>query len=117
MAGVGTSDIDVVEVHDCFTIAELVCLEELGFFEPGRAAAATTAGATAIGGDLPVNTSGGLKSKGHPVGATGIAQIIEITEQLTGRAEGRQVEGAKLGLAQNMGGSGGSSTVHILEVS
>ncbi|MCP4570996.1 MAG: thiolase domain-containing protein [bacterium] len=117
MAGVGPKDIDVVEVHDCFTIAELVCLEELGFFEPGQAAAATKAGTTALGGDLPVNTSGGLKSKGHPVGATGIAQIIEIVEQLTGRAEGRQVEGAKIGLAQNMGGSGGSSTVHILEVS
>jgi len=117
MAGVGPKDIDVVEVHDCFTIAEIVCLEELGFFEPGQAAAAGAAGATGLEGDIPVNTSGGLKSKGHPVGATGIAQIIEITEQLTGRAEGRQVAGAKLGLAQNMGGSGGSCTVHILEVS
>ena len=116
-AGVSPRDIDLCEVHDCFTIAELVCLEELGFFEPGKAAAATMAGATALGGDIPVNTSGGLKSKGHPVGATGIAQIVEIYEQLAGRAGPRQVKNARLGLAQNMGGSGGSSTVHILEVS
>ena len=117
MAGVGPRDIDVCEVHDCFTIAELVCLEELGFYEAGRAGAATSAGETALGGRIPVNTSGGLKSKGHPVGATGIAQIVEIYEQLAGRAGKRQVDGARLGLAQNMGGSGGSSTVHILEVS
>ena len=116
-AGVSARDIDLCEVHDCFTIAELVCLEELGFFEAGRAAAATMAGATALKGDLPVNTSGGLKSKGHPVGATGIAQIVELYDQLAGRAGPRQVKGARLGLAQNMGGSGGSSTVHILEVS
>jgi acetyl-CoA C-acetyltransferase len=116
-AKVGPKDIDVLEVHDCFTIAELVCLEELGFFERGEAAAATVAGATTLGGDIPVNTSGGLKSKGHPVGATGIAQIIEIYEQLAGRSGQRQVPNARLGLAQNMGGSGGSSTVHILEVS
>ncbi|MBE0566051.1 MAG: thiolase domain-containing protein [Krumholzibacteria bacterium] len=117
MAGVGPRDIDLVEVHDCFTIAELVCLEELGFFEPGKAAAATSAGETALGGRIPVNTSGGLKSKGHPVGATGIAQIAELYEQLTGKAGKRQVKDARRGLAQNMGGSGGSCTVHILEVS
>lgn len=117
MAQVGPRDIDVVEVHDCFTIAELVCLEELGFFEAGRAAAATSAGETALGGRIPVNTSGGLKSKGHPVGATGIAQIVEIHDQLAGRAGKRQVKDARRGLAQNMGGSGGSCTVHILEVS
>jgi len=115
-AGVGPKDIDVCEVHDCFTIAELVCLEEMGFYEPGQAAAATDAGKTGLEGEVAVNTSGGLKSKGHPVGATGIAQIIEIHEQLTGQAEGRQRKDARLGLAQNMGGSGGSSTVHILEV-
>ncbi|MFO7609336.1 MAG: thiolase domain-containing protein [Candidatus Krumholzibacteriia bacterium] len=117
MAQVGPRDIDVVEVHDCFTIAELVCLEELGFFEGGQAAAATSAGETALGGRLPVNTSGGLKSKGHPVGATGIAQIVELCAQLTGTAGKRQVKDARRGLAQNMGGSGGSCTVHILEVS
>ena len=116
-AGVKTGDIDVVEVHDCFTIAELCCLEELGFYEAGTAGPATLAGETALGGKLPVNTSGGLKSKGHPVGATGVAQIIEIYEQLCGKSGDRQVADARLGLAQNMGGSGGSAVVHILEVS
>ena len=115
-SGVKVGDIDVCEVHDCFTIAELCCLEELGFYEAGQAAAATVAGETSLEGKVAVNTSGGLKSKGHPVGATGIAQIVELHEQLTGRAEGRQRKDARLGLAQNMGGSGGSSTVHILEV-
>jgi acetyl-CoA C-acetyltransferase len=115
-AGVTTGDIDFCEVHDCFTIAELCCLEELGFYEAGQAGPATVAGETALGGKLPVNTSGGLKSKGHPVGATGVGQIVELYEQLTGRSGDRQVKGARLGLAQNMGGSGGSSLVHILEV-
>ena len=117
MAGVKPGDIDVCEVHDCFTIAEIVCLEELGFFPRGEAAAAVVDGATALDGKIAVNTSGGLKSKGHPVGATGVGQIVEIYEQLTERSEARQVKGARLGLAQNMGGSGGSSLVHILEVS
>jgi len=117
MAGVKPQDIDLCEVHDCFTIAELVCLEELGFFPRGEAAAATVDGATGLEGTIPVNTSGGLKSKGHPVGATGIAQIVELVEQLTGRSAKRQVKNPRLAMAQNMGGSGGSSTVHILEVS
>ena len=82
----------------------------------GNYRAATLDGETAIGGKLPVNPSGGLKSKGHPVGATGVGQIVEVYEQLAGRSGERQVKGAKLGLAQNMGGSGGSSVVHILEV-
>jgi acetyl-CoA C-acetyltransferase len=112
----GPKDIDFCEVHDCFTIAELVVLEELGLFEPGQAGPATENGETAIDGSTPVNTSGGLKSKGHPVGATGVAQIVELTEQLTGQSGERQLEGARRGLAQNMGGSGGSCTVHILEV-
>ncbi|MEN8007744.1 MAG: thiolase domain-containing protein [Candidatus Krumholzibacteriota bacterium] len=115
-AGVTARDIDFCEVHDCFTIAELCCLEEIGFYEAGQAGAATLAGETALGGKLPVNTSGGLKSKGHPVGATGVGQIVEVYEQLAGRSGARQVAGARLGLAQNMGGSGGSSVVHILEV-
>lgn len=115
-AGVTTRDIDFCEVHDCFTIAELCCLEELGFYEAGQAGQATVAGETALGGKLPVNPSGGLKSKGHPVGATGVGQIVELYEQLSGRSGPRQVKGARLGLAQNMGGSGGSCTVHILEV-
>ena len=116
-AGVTVGDIDFCEVHDCFTIAELCCLEELGFYEAGQAGPATLAGETALGGKIPVNPSGGLKSKGHPVGATGGAQIVELYEQLCGKSGKRQVAGARLGLAQNMGGSGGSCVVHILEVS
>lgn len=115
MAGVSPGDIDLAEVHDCFAIAEICCIEALGLVDRSEASGAAAAGLTAIGGRIPVNTSGGLKSKGHPVGATGIAQAIEIFEQLRGEAGGRQVEGARLGLAQNMGGSGGSSIVHILE--
>ncbi len=115
MAGVGVGDIDVAEVHDCFSIAELCVIEALGFAEPGGAAELTRAGETALGGKIPINTSGGLKSKGHPVGATGIAQAVEILEQLRGEAGARQVKNATVGLAQNMGGSGASSVVHIFE--
>ncbi len=116
MAGKSPADIDVLEVHDCFTIAEICATEALGFFEPGKGGTAVEAGETTFGGKIPVNTSGGLKSKGHPVGATGAAQIVEITEQLRGVSGARQVKGAKLGMTQNMGGSGGSSVCHILEV-
>ena len=116
MAGKKPEDLDVVEVHDCFTIAEIMATEALGLFEPGKAAQAAEDGLTALGGKIPVNTSGGLKSKGHPVGATGVAQVAEITTQLRGEGGDRQVAGATTGLAQNMGGSGGSSIVHILEV-
>ncbi len=116
MAGVTPKDIDFAEVHDCFTIAEICVTEALGFFEPGKGGEAAEAGKTALDGEIPINTSGGLKSKGHPVGATGVAQICELVEQLRGTAGERQVKNAKRGLAQNMGGSGGSSTVHILEV-
>lgn len=116
MAGLGIRDMDFAEVHDCFTIAELMVLEALGVFAPGAAGPATLAGETRRGGSFPVNPSGGLKSKGHPVGATGVAQVIEIVKQLRGEAEnGRQIKGARRALAQNMGGSGGSTVVHILE--
>jgi acetyl-CoA C-acetyltransferase len=115
MAGLGPQDIHVAEVHDCFSIAEICCAEALGFVERGKGGAAARDGLTAIGGRIPVNTSGGLKSKGHPVGATGVAQAIEIFRQLRGEAGGRQVENARIGLAQNMGGSGASSVVHIFE--
>jgi len=114
-AGVTPSDIQVAEVHDCFSIAELCVLEALSFAKPGGAAELTRTGETTLGGRCPVNTSGGLKAKGHPVGATGVAQAIEIVEQLRGEAGARQVHGATLGLAQNMGGSGASSVVHIFE--
>ena len=116
MSGKQPSDIHVAEVHDCFTIAEIMVTEELGFFPPGEGGPAAENGLTALGGRIPVNPSGGLKSKGHPVGATGVAQVAEIVTQLRGEAGQRQVEGASVGLAQNMGGSGGSSIVHILEV-
>jgi acetyl-CoA C-acetyltransferase len=115
MAGVSAKDIQVAEVHDCFSIAEICCVEALGFACAGEGAQAARSGLTALGGKIPVNTSGGLKSKGHPVGATGVAQAIEIFEQLRGEAGNRQVEGAHRGLAQNMGGSGASAVVHIFE--
>jgi acetyl-CoA C-acetyltransferase len=116
MAGVGPKDIDFAEVHDCFTIAEICVTEALGFCEKGAGGKAVESGMTALTGKIPVNPSGGLKAKGHPVGATGIAQIYELVEQLRGNAGKRQVKNAKRGLAQNMGGTGGSSLVHILEV-
>ncbi len=115
-AGINPSDISIAEVHDCFTIAEIVISEDLGLFEKGKGGEAVEKGLTALdGGRIPINTSGGLKSKGHPVGATGIAQIIELYEQLTGRAQDRQVKNVRYGLAQNMGGSGASCVIHILE--
>jgi acetyl-CoA C-acetyltransferase len=116
MAGVEAKDVDLFEVHDCFTIAELVVMESLGLVGKGEGGKATLEGRTARDGDIPVNTSGGLKSKGHPVGATGVAQVMEIVKQLRGEAGERQVKDAKRGLTQNMGGSGGSAVVHILEV-
>jgi acetyl-CoA C-acetyltransferase len=116
MAGRAPRDIAVAEVHDCFTIAEIMAIEALGFVPRGKGGAASKAGLTSREGSIPVNTSGGLKAKGHPVGATGAAQIVEIVTQLRGEADKRQIKNAKVGLAANMGGSGGSATVHILEV-
>lgn len=116
MAGVKASEIDFAEVHDCFTIAEICVLEALGVVKKGQGGKATRDGFTARDGKFPVNPSGGLKSKGHPVGATGIAQVHEIVAQLRGEAGARQLKGVKRGLTQNMGGSGGSAIVHILEV-
>ena len=116
MAGKTPEDIDLCEVHDCFTIAEIIVTEDLGFFEKGKGGPAVEAGDTEIGGKIPINTSGGLKSKGHPVGATGVGQAVEVVHQLRGEAGERQVEGPKVGMIQNMGGSGGSSVVHIMEV-
>ena len=115
MAGVKPDDIDLAEVHDCFTIAEIVVSEDLGFFKKGEGGKAAQSGATAIGGAKPINTSGGLKSKGHPVGATGVGQVVEVVHQLRGEAKDRQVKDAKIGLTQNMGGSGGSAVIHIMQ--
>jgi acetyl-CoA C-acetyltransferase len=113
MAGVTPADIDLCEVHDCFTIAEILAIEDLGFFKKGQGGPATLAGETAIGGQIPINTSGGLKACGHPVGATGIKQAVECVEQLRGTAGKRQVDGAKIAMTHNVGGTGGSAVCHI----
>jgi len=115
MAGLTPDKIDLAEAHDCFTIAEICVIEDLGFTEKGKGGEFIEKGLANIDGKTPVNTSGGLKSKGHPVGATGVAQVVEIVEQLRGNADKRQVKDARIGLTQNMGGSGGSSVVHIME--
>ncbi len=118
MANKKITDINFAEVHDCFTIAEIIVTESLGIFPAGKGGEAALKGETGLEGRFPINTSGGLKSKGHPVGATGVAQIVEVVKQLRGTAEnGRQLKKQpKIGMAQNMGGSGGSTLVHILEV-
>jgi acetyl-CoA C-acetyltransferase len=115
MAKRKVQDMHLFEVHDCFTIAEIMVTEALGLVEKGRGGQAVEEGLTARSGRFPVNPSGGLKAKGHPVGATGVAQAVEIVKQLRGEAGDRQIKGARLGLAQNMGGTGGSSVVHIFE--
>ena len=104
-AGKTPADVDVVELHDCFTIAEIVATEGLGFFEPGSGGVAAEKGWTSLGGKIPVNPSGGLKAKGHPIGATGAGQIAEIVTQLRGEAGPRQVEGARTGLTHTLGGN------------
>lgn len=114
-ANITPKDIDVAEVHDCFTIAEICAIEDLGFVKKGEGGGAVENKITTLDGSLPVNTSGGLKSKGHPVGATGVAQIVEITQQLRGEAERRQVKNANIGLAHNVGGSGATCVIHVLE--
>lgn len=103
-AGLGPADLDVLEVHDAAAPAELILIEELGVTPPGTAIKLLRDGETALGGSIPVNTGGGLLSRGHPIGATGAAQIVEIADQLRGRAGARQVPGARIGLAQNGGG-------------
>lgn len=115
MAKVHPDDVDVVEVHDCFTIAEIIAIEDLGFCKKGKGGPFSFEGMTAIGGKVPVNTSGGLKSKGHPVGATGAAQVAELVLQLRGQADKRQVKDAEIALSHNLGGSGASCVVHILK--
>ena len=113
MAGVRPKQIDVAELHDCFTIAEIMAYEALGFCKPGEGGSMIDEGTTRLGGVLPVNTSGGLKAKGHPVGATGTAQACEIYLQLTSQAGKRQVKGAKIGLTQNVGGSASTGVVQV----
>ena len=113
-AGIEPDDVKVAEVHDCFSIAEILAIEDLGFFEKGDGGRATEEGETELNSKISVNTSGGLKACGHPVGATGVKQIVELTVQLRGEANGRQVSGADIGLAHNVGGSGATCVVHIL---
>jgi acetyl-CoA C-acetyltransferase len=114
-AGLGPKDIDIAEVHDCFTIGEILAMEDLGFCKPGEASQWIQEGKTKITGKLPINTDGGLKADGHPIGATGIAEIIELVHQLRAEAGPRQIKNASVGLAHNIGGTGGTAVVHILK--
>jgi acetyl-CoA C-acetyltransferase len=117
MSGLKPKDIQFSEVHDCFSIAELIHIEDLGFFKPGEGYKAVEEGLTKLDGPMPINTSGGLKCKGHPVGATGIGQLIEVWKQLRGEAGARQVKkkDLRIGAAHNLGGTGGTCTFTILE--
>jgi acetyl-CoA C-acetyltransferase len=114
MAGASPADIEFAEIHDCFTIAEIIALEDLGFVSKGEGGPFSAAGHTALGGRIPVNTSGGLKSKGHPVGATGVAQLCDLAWQIRGESGQRQLRRNNLGLAQNLGGSGATCVVTVL---
>jgi acetyl-CoA C-acetyltransferase len=114
MAGAGPADIEFAEVHDCFTIAEIIAIEDLGFVKAGEGGPYTSAGCTLATGPKPVNASGGLKAKGHPVGATGVAQICDVVAQIRGEAGELQLARHSLGLAQNLGGSGATAVVTIL---
>jgi len=114
-AKIEAKDISVAEVHDHFTIEGILALQDLGFFEKGKAGKAVLDGETLIGGKIAVNTSGGLKARGHPIGATGVAQIVEIAKQLRGDADKRQVSNARYGLTQNAGGTGSAVVVNIME--
>ena len=117
MAGLNAQDIQFAEVHDCFSMAELIHVEDLGFFKPGQGFRAIAEGATSLNGSIPINTSGGLKCKGHPVGATGASQLYEVWTQLRGKAGKRQVpkNNLRFGAAHNLGGTGGTCTFTILE--
>jgi len=113
-ASLELKDIDVLELHDSFSIGEIMLTEDVGIAKKGEGGKALEEGITNIGGKFPVNTSGGLKARGHPIGATGVAQIVELALQLRGDAEKRQVDGVEKGLAVNIGGTGATSIVHIL---
>ena len=115
MAGIRPKDVDFAEVHDCFTVAEIIDSEDLGFFEEGQGVQGVRDGQTKRDGEIPINPSGGLKSKGHPIGATGVGQVVEVFEQLTGKADERTVKDAKIGLTHNFGATGASCAVHIFQ--
>jgi acetyl-CoA C-acetyltransferase len=114
MAKLEPKDIDLAEVHDCFTIAEILAIEDIGFFKKGEGGKATEDGKTALNSDITINPSGGLKGCGHPVGATGVKQAVEVTWQLRGQSHARQVDGAEVGMTHNVGGSGATCVVHIM---
>jgi len=114
MAKLTHKDVDVAEVHDNFTISEILAIEDLGFFEKGGGGKATESGQTALEGEVAVNTSGGLKARGDPIGATGLAQAVEVVTQLRGKADKRQVKDAEIGLTHNVGGTGATVVVHLL---
>jgi acetyl-CoA C-acetyltransferase len=113
MASIRAKDVDVACVHDCFTIAEIVASEDLGFFPKGKGGVAAVEGRTSLSGDMPINPDGGLKAKGHPVGATGAAMVVEIYKQLRGQAGRRQVKDADVGLAHNVGAAGATVAVQV----
>ena len=115
MANISPTDVDFAEVHDCFTIAEIIDVEDLGFFQKGKAVKEIRDGATSRQGRIPINPSGGLKSKGHPIGATGIGQIVEVYEQFSGKAGERTIRNAKIALTHNFGATGASAAVHIFK--
>jgi acetyl-CoA C-acetyltransferase len=115
MAGITAKDVDFAEVHDCFTIAEIIDTEDLGFFEKGKGVEAVRDDQTSLNGKIPINPSGGLKSKGHPIGATGVGQVVEVYDQLTGNAGERTVKNANIGLTHNFSATGASCAVHIFQ--
>ena len=115
MANITAKDVDFAEVHDCFTVAEVVDTEDLGFFEKGKGVEAVRENQTKLNGQISINPSGGLKSKGHPIGATGVGQVVEVYDRLTGNAGGRTVKNAKIGLTHNFGATGASCAVHIFQ--
>jgi len=115
MANITAKDVDFAEVHDCFTVAEVVDTEDLGFFEKGKGVEAVRENQTKLNGQISINPSGGLKSKGHPIGATGVGQVVEVYDQLTGMAGERTVKDAKIGLTHNFGATGASCAVHIFQ--
>jgi len=114
-SGIKPEDVDVAEIHDAFTSVELISYEDLGFAEIGKGTELIRSGKVNLDGELPINPSGGLKAKGHPISATGLAQVYEIVNQLRGKCGERQVKNPKIGLCHNIGGAGGSVTVHILK--
>ncbi|MHC1565002.1 MAG: thiolase C-terminal domain-containing protein, partial [Candidatus Syntropharchaeales archaeon] len=116
IAGVTPRDLDLAEVHDSYTISEIMAIEDLGFVRKGEGGKAVEEGRTTLHGEMPINPSGGLKGCGNPLGATGVRQAIELVWQLRGEAGERQVDDARIGLTHNVGGSGGTAVVHILSL-